>query len=82
MLRLLQNIEKAQREIDRLEAEATETQHSGSRRTHDSSKKPAVANQSVNGTVSASAESAQAKDAAADVTEDLKKVSVEDKDEA
>ena len=82
ILKLLQNIEKAQREIDRLEAEATETQSSGklssNRRTHDSSKKPATVNQSVNGSVSAANELTPEKDAAIDVTEDLRKASVED----
>ena len=78
-----QNVEKARKEIDRLEAMANEPQSSGytagNRRAHDSSKKPAMANQSVNGTASAAAELSQEKDAAADVTEDLKKASVEDK---
>ena len=85
-LKLSQNIEKAQREIDRLEAEATETQNSGklssNRRAHDSSKKPAIINQSVNGSASASTELAQDKDAAMDVAEDLKKASVEDRAES
>ena len=51
-----QNIEKAQKEIDHLEAAATEVPQSSNRRAHDSSKKPAALNQSVNGTVSAQAE--------------------------
>lgn len=78
-----QNIEKAQKEIDRLEAEAKEPQHSppSTRRTHDHARKPATANQSVNGTASAEAELGQEKDAAADVTEDLKEASVEDKEQ-
>ena len=77
----MQNVEKAQKEIDRLEAEAKEPQPSTSnRRTHDSAKKPATANQSVNGTASAETELAQEKDAAADVTEDLKAASIEDKE--
>lgn len=77
-----ENIEKAQREIDRLEAEAIEVPQSGSRRAHDrahdSSKKPAAVNQSVNGRVSAQAELEQEKDASADVTEDLKKAGIND----
>ena len=73
-----QNIEKAQREIDRLEAEAIEVSQSGSRRAHDSSKKPAAVNQSVSGTASAQAELEQEKDASADVTEDLKKAGIKD----
>ncbi|KAK0514215.1 hypothetical protein JMJ35_002832 [Cladonia borealis] len=79
-----ENIEKAKKEIERLEAEETQssTSHSTShRRTHDNSKKPATANQSVNGTASAEAELAQEKDAAADVAEDIKKASIEDKAE-
>ena len=83
----IQNIEKAQKEIERLEAEAREpqpsTSHSTShRRTHDNSKKPAIANQSVNGIASAEAELAQEKDAAADVAEDMKNASIEDKADA
>ncbi|KAL8830218.1 MAG: hypothetical protein Q9191_001558 [Dirinaria sp. TL-2023a] len=73
-----ENIEKAQREIDRLEAEAIEMPQSGSRRAHDSSKKPAAINQSVSGTASAQAELEQEKDASADVTEDLKKAGISD----
>lgn len=71
-------MEKAQKEIDRLEAEANETPPSNNRRTHDSSKKPATKNQAVNGTASAASELAQEKDASADVTEDLKNASIED----
>ena len=55
-----------------------EAPQSNHRRAHDSSKKPANKNQSVNGTASASAELAQEKDASADVTEDLKNASIED----
>lgn len=81
-LNLIQNIEKAQKEIDRLEAEAKEPQPStSSRRTHDTAKKPATANHAVNGTASAETEVAQEKDAAADVTKDVKKASIEDKEE-
>ncbi len=50
----MQNIEKAQKEIDRLEAEANETQNSNSRssgkRTQDSTKKAVLKNQLPNGT--------------------------------
>jgi len=79
-----ENIEKAKKEIERLEAEETQSSSSHStshRRTHDNSKKPAIANQSVNGTASAEAELAQEKDAAADVADDVKKASIEDKAE-
>ena len=73
-----QNIEKAQREIDRLEAESIEVPQSGGRRTHDSSTKPTAVNQSVNGRVSAQAELEQENDASADVAEDLKKAGIDD----
>ncbi|KAL8638307.1 MAG: hypothetical protein Q9228_004535 [Teloschistes exilis] len=80
-----ENIEKAQKEIDRLEAEATTSSSmpsiTGNRRSHDTSKKPAAVNQAVNGTASATAEQAQEKHAEADVAEDLKKASIEDKEE-
>lgn len=76
----------AQREIDRLESEATDTQISGksssNRRNHDTSKKPTAANQSVNGTASASAELTPKKDAALDETVESKKAAVEDELEA
>lgn len=65
-----------------MEAEATEPQPSTStRRTLDGAKKPATANQSVNGTASAETELTQEKDAAVDVAEDLQKASIEDKAE-
>ncbi|KAL8841868.1 MAG: hypothetical protein Q9170_000741 [Blastenia crenularia] len=79
-----ENVDRAQREIDRLEAEASmpaTTASTGNRRTHETAKKPATINQSVNGTISATAEQAQGKDAEADVAEDLKSVSIEDKAE-
>lgn len=62
------NIAKAQKEIDRLEADAD---GSASANTEDGSSK-------VNGHASAGAESSQEKDAAADVTEDLEKTKIED----
>ncbi|KAL9007463.1 MAG: hypothetical protein Q9173_007276 [Seirophora scorigena] len=77
-----ENIERAQREIDRLEAEATapaSTASTGNRRTHDTAKKPAAVNRAVNGTASAKTEQAQEKDAEADVAEELKQASIEDK---
>ncbi|MCJ1271466.1 hypothetical protein MMC22_011367 [Lobaria immixta] len=79
-----ENIQKAQKEIDRLEAEAegkdvqSSSPPSGSRRAHDSAKKPARANQSVNGTASAEAELAQENDAASDVAKDVEQVRIED----
>lgn len=77
----IQNILKAQKEIDRLEAEAQDHQtfssggpSSSSRgnRAHDSAKKPTIANQAVSGPVSAEAELVQEKDAAADVSKEFK----------
>lgn len=70
-----QNIAKAQKEIDRLNAE----EDHGSK---DTASKPAEKNQAVNGnSVSASAELNQEKDAEADVAEDLAKATLEDKTE-
>lgn len=74
MLTSVQNIAKAQKEIDRLEAEGDA--EDGSR---DAARKPAQKNQAVNGgPVSASAELAQEKAADADVADELKKASIED----
>lgn len=84
---ILQNIEKAQKEIDRLDAEA-ETQNSqpnpssSNRRTHEIAKKSTTVNRSINGDASAEADHAQEKNAEADVAEDLKKASIEDKVDA
>jgi hypothetical protein len=67
----VQNIAKAQQEIDRLE-----TEENGS---EDKARKPAQKNQAVNGgAVSAEAELKQEKDAEADVAEELKNASLED----
>ncbi|KAJ9664865.1 multicopy suppressor of BFA (Brefeldin A) [Coniosporium apollinis] len=74
-----ENIAKAQKEIDRLESEASAgPSDSGSK---DTSTKPAAANQSVNGNASATAELTQEKEAEADVAEDMKKASIEDKED-
>ncbi|KAF9696621.1 hypothetical protein EKO04_005332 [Ascochyta lentis] len=70
-----ENIEKAKKEIARLEAE-----EDAANGTTDASRKPAQKNQAVNGSASPSTELAQEKDAAADVTEDLKQASIEDKE--
>lgn len=79
---MLQNIQKAQKEIDRLEADTKDTQssspRSSSRRSHDSAKKPALANQSVNGTASAEAELAQENDAVSDVVKDVEQARIDD----
>jgi uncharacterized coiled-coil DUF342 family protein len=70
-----ENIAKAQKEIERLEAEGTEAGH-GSK---DVARKPAEKNQAVNGKdVSADAELAQEKEGADDAAEELKKATLED----
>ena len=60
----------------------TEAQAPGEKGTHDSAKKPAIANAGVNGDASASAELAQEDDAAKDVAEELEKAKIEDAQEA
>ncbi|KAH7115158.1 hypothetical protein B0J11DRAFT_553438 [Dendryphion nanum] len=73
-----ENIAKAQKEIDRLEAEQQDgdEEEGGAK---DVARKPSQKNQAVNGSsVSASAELTQEKDADADVAEELKKASIED----
>ncbi|KAF2495190.1 hypothetical protein BU16DRAFT_461503 [Lophium mytilinum] len=73
-----ENVAKAQKEIDRLEAAEDQAEH-GSK---DTARKPAQKNQAVNGGhVSATAELEQEKDAVADAAEDLKVASLEDGDE-
>jgi hypothetical protein len=74
----MQNIAKAQKEIERLEAEEDE----GANGATDAARKPAQKNQGVNGEASAEAELEQEKDGAADAAEELKKASLEDKEEA
>lgn len=73
----LQNVAKAQKEIERLEAEEDEAANG----TTDSARKPAQKNQGVNGGPTAEAELNQEKDGAADAAEELKKASIEDKEE-
>ncbi|KAF2196919.1 hypothetical protein GQ43DRAFT_404122 [Delitschia confertaspora ATCC 74209] len=73
-----ENIAKAKKEIERLEAEEAEAE----RGSKDTARKPAQKNQAVNGNaVSADAELAQEKDAAEDVAEELKETTLEDKPE-
>lgn len=72
----MQNIAKAQKEIERLEAEEDE----GLNGATDSARKPAQKNQGVNGGPTAEAELEQEKDGAADAAEELKKASLEDKE--
>jgi hypothetical protein len=75
----MQNVAKAQKEIERLEADSSPSApanaDAGAKDTH---KKPASANQGLNGKVSAEAELAQEKDAIADATAELEKAKVED----
>jgi len=78
--RTKENVAKAQAEIDRLEAEANEAP-SPTKRSHDTAKKPAIANQGVNGGISVESQHEQEKDGAADAAEELKKASLEDKEE-
>ncbi|KAF2635807.1 hypothetical protein P280DRAFT_473592 [Massarina eburnea CBS 473.64] len=67
-----ENIAKAQKEIDRLEADETDG-------ATDAARKPAQKNQAVNGdSVSADAELEQEKEAEADVAEELEKAKIED----
>jgi len=69
-----ENIAKAQKEIDRLEAEESDE---GAK---DTARKPAEKNQGVNGEpVSAEAELQQEQDAVKDAAEDLAKATIEDK---
>lgn len=76
MLTCFQNIAKAQKEIDRLEAEETEN-------VTDTARKPSEKNQAVNGDpVSASAELQQEKAAEADVADELEKAKIEDAEAA
>ncbi|KAJ9199318.1 hypothetical protein DTO164E3_4630 [Paecilomyces variotii] len=70
-----ENIKKAQEEIERLEQEFA----SADDRSTDKAKKPAQANAGVNGKASADAELKQEKDAVADVSEELKETSLEEK---
>lgn len=65
-----QNIAKAQKEIEKLEAEADDTT--------DAAQKPSEKNQAVNGDASAGAELAQEKDAVADAAKELESAKIED----
>ncbi|KAF2173936.1 hypothetical protein M409DRAFT_48843 [Zasmidium cellare ATCC 36951] len=73
-----ENVQKAQAEIDRLEAEAANADNKAA--SSETARKPATEKQQVNGSASAGAELEQEKDAAADVSEDLKKATIEDKE--
>ncbi|KAH7410370.1 hypothetical protein DE146DRAFT_352861 [Phaeosphaeria sp. MPI-PUGE-AT-0046c] len=73
-----ENIAKAQKEIERLEAEEDE----GTDGATDTARKPAQKNQAVNGSADAEAELEQEKDGAADAAKELKEASLEDKKDA
>jgi len=73
----VQNVAKAQKEIERLEAE----EDGAANGTADTARKPAQKNQAVNGSASAEAELEQEKNGAADAAEELKKASLEDEEE-
>lgn len=72
-----ENIAKAQKEIEKLEAEA-DAEKPASDRATETARKPATEKQSVNGHANAGAELEQENDAAKDVAEDLEKAKIED----
>ena len=78
LLTATQNIANAQKEIDRLEAEASAADSKTADRATDTARKPAMESQGVNGTTSAGAERVQEQDAVSDAAEDLKKAKIED----
>lgn len=77
-----QNVEKAKKEIEKLEQEAATAESSSTpavragRQNH--AKKVSSKDTGVNGEVSAEGELAQEKDAVADVTKELKEAKIED----
>ncbi|KAK4988156.1 multicopy suppressor of BFA (Brefeldin A) [Elasticomyces elasticus] len=73
-----ESIAKAQKEIDRLEAEAEANGTSSTSTTKDAASKPAQALDSVNGDASAGAELAQEDDAVAGAASELEKAKIED----
>jgi hypothetical protein len=75
---IVKNIAKAQKEIERLEAEEDE----GTNGATDTARKPAQKNQAVNGSADAEAELEQEKDGVADAAKELKEASLEDAAEA
>ncbi|KAK8205793.1 hypothetical protein IWZ01DRAFT_439476 [Phyllosticta capitalensis] len=76
-----ENIEKAKKEIEKLEAESNGTNGSTENGTKDLGNKPAAKNQQVNGSADAGAELSQEKDAANDAAEELAKASIEEKEQ-
>lgn len=93
MLMFRQNIDKAQKEIDRLEAEhSASTPANANTGSKDTARKPAEKNEGINGHGSAStnkhgadvpaeAELAQEKDAVADAAAEMEKAKIEDAEE-
>ena len=83
----IQNIEKAQKEIDRLEKEALEASTSfplpkaDRGRIYNHGKKSEATNEGANGDASAEEELAQEQDANDDVAEEMQQASLEDKAE-
>lgn len=75
---MVQNIEAAKKEIEKLENESKEAPQS--QKTRDAAKKPAIANQAVEGKADAEAELAQEKDGFDDAAKELKEASIEDKE--
>ena len=84
-----QNITRARKEIDRLEAEAEAANPSKATangntnkppRTHDSAKKLAEKQQAVNGTADVAAEATQEADAMKDVEKEMEEAKLEDKE--
>lgn len=71
-----QNVANAQKEIDRLEAEAGAADAKTG--ASDAARKPATESQAVNGSASAGAQSEQTNGADTDVADDLKKTTIED----
>ena len=67
----MQNIEKAKKEIEKLDAEG-EAATNGNGGAKDLGNKPSAKNQQVNGNADAGAELAQEKDGAADAAAELK----------
>ena len=82
MLTYEQNIAKAQKEIEKLEAEASGSAGPSNEGTKDEARKPAQKQQGVNGNASAEAEFAQEIDAEKDVAEEMQKASLEDEEDA
>lgn len=76
LLTCIQNTSNAQKEIDRLEAEATAADAKQGATDH--ARKPAQENAGVNGNANAGAELAQEVDGADDAADDLKKAKIED----